>query len=454
MRARLPLSAEEPQVFSNFPEYMFEDVVKNSIFIFRYLSKVMISSQVDELIVFCITFLRNSEYIKNPALKQKLVTLLSSGVYPAYHRAKGVLGEALTSDQFATDNLLHSLMKYYIEIEQGVYYTERFGIRYEIFQIFKCIWTNPIYKQHLESESKVNTDFFVRYVNLLLNDTTYLLDECLGKLPKIHGLQHELSTQNLSALTEEQKKEKMEELEKLEGQTTSYMMLANETITMMKVFTETLSEAFTMPEVVQRLADMLDYNLNTLVGEKSRDLKVDDMAKYHFHPKQLLAQIVDIYINLGKRRRFIEAVARDGRSYKPANFEHATRILERYSLKSKDELTAWHQLAANVKRAKEMDEQAEEDLGEVPEEFTDPLMDTLMEDPVILPMSKITVDRSTIRSHLLNDPKDPFNRQPLKIEDVIPNTKLLEKIKTWKEERKAAAKQSIEDKMDIDGPEQ
>lgn len=50
----------------------------------------------------------------------------------------------------------------------------------------------------------------------------------------------------------------------------------------------------------------------------------------------------------------------------------------------------------------------------------DPLMYDLMKDPVILPRSKISIDRSTIRSHLLSDPNDPFNRTPLKIEDVIP----------------------------------
>jgi ubiquitin conjugation factor E4 B len=47
-------------------------------------------------------------------------------------------------------------------------------------------------------------------------------------------------------------------------------------------------------------------------------------------------------------------------------------------------------------------------------------MYSLMEDPVILPSSKVSIDRATIRSHLLSDPNDPFNRAPLKIEDVIP----------------------------------
>ena len=48
-------------------------------------------------------------------------------------------------------------------------------------------------------------------------------------------------------------------------------------------------------------------------------------------------------------------------------------------------------------------------------------MFTLMRDPVILPSSKVNIDRSTIKSHLLSDNKDPFNRSPLKLEDVIPS---------------------------------
>lgn len=44
--------------------------------------------------------------------------------------------------------------------------------------------------------------------------------------------------------------------------------------------------------------------------------------------------------------------------------------------------------------------------------ITDPLMDTLMTDPVMLPSGNI-MDRSIILRHLLNSPTDPFNRQPL-----------------------------------------
>jgi len=48
-------------------------------------------------------------------------------------------------------------------------------------------------------------------------------------------------------------------------------------------------------------------------------------------------------------------------------------------------------------------------------------MCSLMKDPVTLPSSKAVVDMATIKAHLLSDPRDPFNRQPLKIEDVVPS---------------------------------
>jgi ubiquitin conjugation factor E4 B len=62
-------------------------------------------------------------------------------------------------------------------------------------------------------------------------------------------------------------------------------------------------------------------------------------------------------------------------------------------------------------------------------------MYTLMEDPVILPSSRVSIDRDTIRTHLLSDPHDPFNRVPLKIEDVIPDTELKARIDAFVSEK-------------------
>jgi len=318
--------------------------------------------------------------------------------------------------------LLHSLMKFFIEAEfmggHGQFF-DKFNVRFEIFQIIKCIWPNTVYRDKLLKEAKVNIDFFVRFVNLLLNDVTFVLDESFTAFHAIYDLQKELQESG-TMLNEQQRQEKDEQLEQARGKAKSYMQLTNETVDMLKLFTEALGDAFTMPEIVQRLADMLDYNLDAMVGPKSRSLKVDNLQEYNFNPKTLLSEIVDVYINLSTKENFILAVARDGRSYKPDNFLAARGIMKKFVLKAPEELAQWDRLVEKIAVARQEDESAEADLGEIPDEFLDPLMYTLMEDPVILPVSKTIIDRSTIRSHLLSDPHVPFNRVPLKIEDVVP----------------------------------
>ncbi|KAK1836114.1 ubiquitin conjugation factor E4 [Podospora conica] len=447
LQLQLPLPAEQPEAFRCLPEYVLQDVVDNFKFAFRYVPRVVMSAVGEELVALSVTFLESSEYIKNPYLKSALVSLLFHGTFPTYHLKNGVLGDIMTSTKFANDHLLHAVMKFYIECEStgaSSQFYDKFNIRYEIFHIIKAIWTNDVYKQQLTQSSKTNRGFFVQFVNLLMNDATYVLDEGLGKFPKIHDLQMKLRDPSLA----DQDREKLEEeLQTTEGQAASFMQLANETVGMMKLFTNTLGDAFTMPEIVGRLAAMLDFNLSVLTGPKSKKLKVDNPEKYFFNPKALLPELVDIYLNLGTNRQFIEAVASDGRSYNPEMMQTTLDILKSRDLKDPHELVAWSTLCAKFVQARAEIEQLELDLSDAPPEFEDEIMGDLMKDPVILP-SRHILDRSTIVQHLLSDPKDPYTRQPMTIEDVVPDVELKARIDAWKESKRAAALAAKSDAMD------
>lgn len=124
----------------------------------RYLPTILPLAVGDEMISLCIAFLQCSEYIKNPYLKSSLVTLLFSGTWPMPSNRNGVLGDQLTMSKFANDHLIHALMKFYIECEStGTHnqFFDKFNIRYEIFQIFKCVWRgNSVYSRQLTHESK------------------------------------------------------------------------------------------------------------------------------------------------------------------------------------------------------------------------------------------------------------------------------------------------------------
>lgn len=90
-----------------------------------------------------------------------------------------------------TAYLVPSLMRFYVNVEStgaSSQFYDKFNIRYHISEVFKEIWQIPAHRQQMKAESE-NFDEFVRFVNLLLNDTTYLLDESLSKLAQIHNIQ-------------------------------------------------------------------------------------------------------------------------------------------------------------------------------------------------------------------------------------------------------------------------
>lgn len=272
----------------------------------------------------------------------------------------------------------------------------------------------------------------------MMNDVTYLLDESLNDITQIHAIQTEMENKEAWAAQSPQYREEREHtLRGLERQATMYAQLGETTVELLKVFTAQTKEPFTMPEIVDRLAATLDYNLNALAGPKCQELKVRNPEKLRWNPRVLLNHIIDIFLNLSSQEAFVRAVANDGRSYSKELFEQAARIATRRNIKTETDIMPFRAFIQKVEEAK-ANMEAEGDLGEVPDEYlgmidtspssplrltflSDPLMFTLMRDPVMLPSSKAIVDRSTIKSHLLSDTKDPFNRAPLSIEDVIPS---------------------------------
>lgn len=140
--------------------------------------------------------------------------------------------------------------------------------------------------------------------------------------------------------------------------------------------------------------------------------------RYHFRPRELLAKLMQVYVNMWPQAEFVRAVTQDPRAFKPAVLRRAATLTSNTALLS--HLDHLHTLS-----------KAEEEEMDVPEEFLDQLMFTVMEDPVMLPSSRAIVDRGTIVAHLLNNETDPFNRAHLTLDQLVPLPELKEKIKKY-----------------------
>ena len=58
------------------------------------------------------------------------------------------------------------------------------------------------------------------------------------------------------------------------------------------------------------------------------------------------------------------------------------------------------------------------DLDDIPDEFLDPIMGTLINDPVMLPNSDTIMERDIIFRHVIAEKNNPFNREELSIKDI------------------------------------
>ena len=131
--------------------------------------------------------------------------------------------------------------------------------------------------------------------------------------------------------------------------------------------------------------------------------------KYEWNPAKLLSQIATVYVRFTSDSRFLSAVVRDSRSCSPEILQNASRILDSKRYVSGQIVAQLNTFISEVIQAMKAEEEDEEILGDIPDEFQDEVLATLMADPVILP-SGHRMDRSNIERHLLSDNTDPFSR--------------------------------------------
>ena len=217
----------------------------------------------------------------------------------------------------------------------------------------------------------------------------------------------------------------------------SYLTLAMVHIRMMRFTSAEAACAapFLLPEMIDRVAGMLNYFLAHLAGPERRKLRLQQPDKHGWDPKALLSQLCGIYLHLdaadGGRGAFAAAVAGDGRSYRDETFAEAIHVVRALGLLREDQAAALESVAERARAYAAAGAAEEEALGDVPDEFQDPIQCSLMTDPVKLPSGHV-MDRAVITRHLLSSNTNPFTREPLAAEQLEPQPELAQRIAAWR----------------------
>jgi hypothetical protein len=442
------------------PSCMLEEIVELLDF-YRLMKDVARSNSRDmtdlldaDLFLQFMIWTLGSDKIRNPSIRGKAAKVLIALTKDPRFSSRILLAP------YSVRNITPACIRVFSAVEKTKqsYYDIRMHVKFElripIQQLFELLLNSEDHRRELKTFVTEFRDDFYRFASQLLNDTTYLLEEGLETLIAIRK-KESLSS---SVETEQQGEEGTaglgvergveEDDQNAQGQDIyrrsrhdpiehcrQYMRMGHQTMSTLHQMCKQTCEVLVDDKVVldQMITSCLDPSLDRLVGPKCLQLKGQhekNFAFFEFDPKQLLFQILEMYVYLARgdrREKVAKVLSEDKRYYRPETLRKAISIAKREHLIRAEMLKEFEEFS---KFTNEMSQSllSVMDSVEIPDEFLDPIMAELMADPVLLPTSNNIMDKRHIMRIILSDDHDPFNRQPLKPQDLVPQEDLKRRI--------------------------
>ena len=247
---------------------------------------------------------------------------------------------ALRADNaLATRFLVPSLLRLYVDIEftgAANQFYDKFNIRHQIGEMCEYLWRLDDHRAAWSALATHDAAFYVRFLNMLINDAIWLLDESMKKLPELR--EHAAETADAQAWASRPARERQEreaanrqnERALRSGPDPGQGARGHDGVHVRA----TSRRRFEAGDGRQRRA-MLNYFLLYLMGPERKQLKFADREKMKalaWDPPEMLGMIVDVYLHLlaadagrlrRRRRRRRSRVPRrgvrgDGRDFEAA----------------------------------------------------------------------------------------------------------------------------------------
>ncbi|KAI3383698.1 hypothetical protein SNEBB_004941 [Seison nebaliae] len=440
---QLPLDTPNNTVtFSQLPDWYLESVADVLIGLAQEhyeFMKQCVEDNVNYLIdlpTLCVVLLNGINYVRNPYIIGKFVELLYY-LSPDVQPASIVFWKLLLNNILAQNHLTIGLLRFFTRVERlggSNEFYDKFNIRHFITILMKTLWKESTYQQTVVQDAENNPTQFVQFVNMLMNDTTYTLDECMECVQRIMEIrQLKENGTEWNKLTEDERKTKETQLHTDERNVKFYVPVTTDLVDMFEYMTRRIPKPFIAPELIDRIASMLNWNLSQLCSKKFDSLDPLVLRELKFDAGKMMGKLIDILLNI-QSDQFALALASDERSYSPELYETVKKRL--FGGIGAANLEMFEAFAELVKEKYTEKMELEMDTTDAPDNYLDPLMNTLMLKPVKLPTSGKIMDRSVIVRHLLNVNQDPFNRQELNEDMLEPMNDLQREIQNWLKQKR------------------
>ena len=180
-----------------------------------------------------------------------------------------------------------------------------------------------------------------------------------------------------------------------------------------------------------RLAVMLGFNLESFIGKDRNRLDIQEPDQI-YKPVKHLKMIFDTIYPLIEKPGFMTAITNEERFLKTEYLEKMVDILLKNNLITVKEHESIINFKSNIEEMRAQNDSDEE----IPDELLDPIMGTLIENPVLLPNTHTFIGYDVITRHLLTSSDNPFTRDPLsksQLEEYNARPEIQERIGRFKQ---------------------
>lgn len=401
-------------IIQNIPSFWIDNMLDYSL---ELVNKTTDYS-LDKTIQFSILLMGDNNNITNPYLRTKASKLISY-ILPE-HRNKDYLNLDICKEQ-----LLPNLIQLYVEIENtgsDNQFYQKFEPRYHISYLVRHILSEvvePNYRDILKNVSSLNSNLYKRFIIMNLSDLNFMLEEIVNNIKKIKNTTLRIS---------------LDQITRIIALLKSDLLFSYEQLELLYTSSKYLNDPFITQEIISQFVPMANYFIKYFINE---DMLVKDKKTYGYKPEKILELLSKVYLEISHSAHVIQEIMLDKRSYYPDMFENiATELLNLNKINELEQVNfQMIKTIVDTKIKSKNNNVILIDDSEIPDDIIDPIMCSIIREPILLPSSKTIMDKSVISRYLLTDKEDPFNRYPLDIEELekfnnLPDT--IEKIKPIK----------------------
>jgi hypothetical protein len=336
----------------------------------------------------------NNKKISNFNINQKSIDFLLYYILANITYIKKEIS-FINSDIITTFYL--NIINFYINLDSYEDYSKN-DTKYKIIYIIRLLSNNKnktyIFTDIFNNIIKDNNNLILKLLNSIIIDINFYLDELILYLK---------NSENYLLLIK-----------------TLYSILI-ETLNFIKFFynNDNFSNIIFNDEILINFINSINLHIKNIIS-----LQIDIFnITNNYNLSEVCLLILDIYVifNNINSNKFIHLMSKDIRSFDITIFQNLLTLLLNKNKINNEFYNNFELILLQIKKLNDIELQKKDNI--IPDEFTDPLYNTLLENPVYLPTSNTIVDLLIIKRHLLSNSNDPFTREPLTLEEIEKHNK-------------------------------